>query len=345
MIFSNTEILIAGQNENDLISTFSIVACDPDGWSGNYPVAYWDENWRDLTIWGENQNSQPYGDYTSIIDETILHGFDGIYLDWVEAFEDESVITRAQIDGKDPATEMIEFIKQMREYASIRNPEFLIIQQNAASLLDGHPELLGKIDAIAQEAVWYDGDADVDWDNPNGYDYVNGSDLVNYYLEYLDQYLDGNIPVFTCEYALNNSDLAYEKSYDKGYIPYVTRRSLSRLTTTPPSGYGTTGQINQTDKTIPKTPQLEQNYPNPFNSVTRIKYSIPGKSHVLLKVFNLLGGHVITLVNKEQSEGLYEIEFETSLFSSQIFFYSLLVSTTQNGHEKFIDTKRMVLLK
>ncbi|MDX1699085.1 MAG: endo alpha-1,4 polygalactosaminidase [Melioribacteraceae bacterium] len=322
-----------------------IVSCDPDGWSGNYPVAYWDENWQDLTIWGQNQNSQPYGDYTSIIDETILHGFDGIYLDWVEAFEDERVMTRAQLENKDPAVEMINFIQKMRDYASIRNPEFIIIQQNAASLIEGHPELLSKIDAIAQEAVWYDGDADVDWENPAGYDYVNESDLVNYYMEYLEQYLDGNIPVFTCEYALDYADSAYKRSYDKGYIPYVTRRSLSRLTTTPPTGYGAVGQIDLQKGNITNTPKLEQNYPNPFNPKTYIKYYIPSKSHVLLKVYDLKGSLLKTLVDKEQSEGVYNIEFNSPIYSSQVFVYSLIVQNSLLNNFSFIDTRKMILLK
>lgn len=215
-----------------------IICHDPDGWSGNYPVAYWDSRWKDIIIYGNNQNSSPYGDYNSVIDEVIKDGFDGIYLDWVEAFEDENVMAAAQAAGKDPAVEMIAFIQEMKQYAAVRNPDFLIIQQNAASLIDGHPELTNVIDAIAQEAIWYDGDADVDWQSPDGYDYVNESSLVNYYNDYLRLYRNANIPVFDCEYALNYAGEAYSKSNNKGYIPYATRRSLLQLTTTPPPGYG-----------------------------------------------------------------------------------------------------------
>ena len=125
----------------------------------------------------------------------------------------------------------------MRDYATLRDPNFIIIQQNAASLIDGHPELTNVIDAIAQEAIWYDGDADVDWDDPNGYDYANGQDLVDYYIDYLWEYRVAGLPVFDCEYALEHAADAYTKSYDEDFIPYATRRSLSRLTTTPPPGY------------------------------------------------------------------------------------------------------------
>jgi len=217
-----------------------ILACDPDGWSGNYPVAYWDQDWKDIVIYGANQGSHPDRDYNSVIDEAIKDGFDGIYLDWVEGYENTDVIAAAQAEGKDPAVEMIAFIQEMRDYAAARNPDFLVIQQNAAALIDGHPELFNVIDAISQEAIWYDGDATDDWYDPDGYDWVNDADLTNYYIDYLDQYLTAGVPVFNCEYALEYAATAYANSYAEGYVPYVTRRSLSWLTTTPPPGYTST---------------------------------------------------------------------------------------------------------
>jgi endo-alpha-1,4-polygalactosaminidase (GH114 family) len=106
-------------------------------------------------------------------------------------------------------------------------------------LIDGHPELFNVIDAISQEAIWYDGDATDDWYDPDGYDWVNDADLTNYYIDYLDQYLTAGVPVFNCEYALEYAATAYANSYAEGYVPYVTRRSLSQLTTTHPPGYTT----------------------------------------------------------------------------------------------------------
>lgn len=63
---------------------------------------------------------------------------------------------------------------------------------------------------------------------------------------------------------------------------------------------------------------LHQNYPNPFNPSTTIKYSIPKQSNVTLKVFDVLGSEVTTLVNKEQSQGNYEVEFDGSELTSGI---------------------------
>ncbi|MBT8378968.1 MAG: T9SS type A sorting domain-containing protein [Ignavibacteria bacterium] len=89
---------------------------------------------------------------------------------------------------------------------------------------------------------------------------------------------------------------------------------------------------------IPKEYKLEQNYPNPFNPSTTIRYSLPKESFVTLKVYNLLGEEVATLINGEQIIGNYEIEFDASDLSSGIYLYSI-----QAGD--FVETKKMILLK
>jgi len=214
-----------------------IIARDPDGWVGNYPVAYWDSRWKDIIIYGRNQATTADRDYTSALDELLDDGFDGIYLDWVEGFENETVIAAAQAEGLDPAEEMVAFIAEIRDYARQRNPDFLVIQQNAAALIGEQPGLADHIDAIAQEGVWYDGVAGDDWDDVEGY-FLNDQELTGEYLDFLSQYLDAGLPVFNCEYALQEDAAdAYQLSLDESYVPYVTRRSLSRLTDTPPSGY------------------------------------------------------------------------------------------------------------
>lgn len=213
-----------------------ILTCDPDGWGGNYPVAYWDQNWKDIIINGIAPDPIKR-DYNSVIDEVIKDGFDGVYLDWVEAFKNTEVINAANTAGKNPAVEMIAFIQEMKAYAAIRNPDFIIIQQNAASLIDGHPELAAVINGIAQEAIWYDGNATDDWNDPNGYDLLNDATLTDGYLGYLNNYLSAGVTVFNCEYALDHADTAYTNSTNNNFIPYVTRRSLSKMTTTKPPGY------------------------------------------------------------------------------------------------------------
>jgi hypothetical protein len=91
---------------------------------------------------------------------------------------------------------------------------------------------------------------------------------------------------------------------------------------------------------------LEQNYPNPFNPATKISYSIPQTSKVTLKIFDILGKEVATLVNEELSPGEYTIEFNASSLTSGVYFYQITVGgpETSSG-QGIIQTKKMLLLK
>ncbi len=97
--------------------------------------------------------------------------------------------------------------------------------------------------------------------------------------------------------------------------------------------------INQISELVSDVYFLSQNYPNPFNPVTVIRYSLLVNRLVTLKVFDVLGNEVATLVNEKQNAGSYEVDFDGSNFSSGVYFYELAV----DGN--IIDTKRMVLLK
>jgi hypothetical protein len=89
---------------------------------------------------------------------------------------------------------------------------------------------------------------------------------------------------------------------------------------------------------IPIEFKLLQNYPNPFNPTTTIKIVIPKSSFVSIKVYDLLGREVATLVNEEKPAGNYEAEFDGSDLSSGIYFYHLQA-------DEFSVTKKMILLK
>jgi len=89
---------------------------------------------------------------------------------------------------------------------------------------------------------------------------------------------------------------------------------------------------------LPTEFSLEQNYPNPFNPATRIKYSIPELSFVALKVYDILGSEVATLVNEEKPMGTYEITWFAESLPSGVYFYQLNAGV-------FINTKKMILLK
>ncbi len=88
----------------------------------------------------------------------------------------------------------------------------------------------------------------------------------------------------------------------------------------------------------PSVFSLSQNYPNPFNPSTAISYQLPVNSFVTLKVYDVLGNEVATLVNEEKLAGEYEIEFNASEIGSGVYFYTLRAG-------EFIQSKKMLLLK
>jgi len=89
-----------------------------------------------------------------------------------------------------------------------------------------------------------------------------------------------------------------------------------------------------------------QNFPNPFNPTTKITYQIPELSFITLKVYDVLGNEIVTLVNIELPAGEYEVEFNAVGLPSGIYFYQLrAVDPESNSGQGFIETKKMVLMK
>lgn len=89
---------------------------------------------------------------------------------------------------------------------------------------------------------------------------------------------------------------------------------------------------------VPKNYSLEQNYPNPFNPTTNIKFALPVSGNVEVKVFDVLGNEVATIVNEYKSAGTYTADFDASSLSSGVYFYTL-----KSG--SFIESKKMLLVK
>jgi hypothetical protein len=83
---------------------------------------------------------------------------------------------------------------------------------------------------------------------------------------------------------------------------------------------------------------IEQNFPNPFNPTTSIQYQVSGTSNVTIKVYDVLGKDVATLVNETKTPGKYEVKFDGSTLSSGIYFYKLTAGD-------FIQTKKLILMK
>ncbi|MDP4175537.1 MAG: T9SS type A sorting domain-containing protein, partial [Bacteroidota bacterium] len=99
-----------------------------------------------------------------------------------------------------------------------------------------------------------------------------------------------------------------------------------------------TTDVNANSNAAPKDYELAQNYPNPFNPSTSIKYSIPQNSMVSLKVYDILGKEVASLVNEQKSAGSYEVNFNANSLSAGMYIYELKAGN-------FTQTKKMMLIK
>ncbi|MBI5403263.1 MAG: T9SS type A sorting domain-containing protein [Ignavibacteriae bacterium] len=106
----------------------------------------------------------------------------------------------------------------------------------------------------------------------------------------------------------------------------VIRRPLSELI-----------GIQNITSSIPNYFSLSQNYPNPFNPATNIKYQIANNKFISLKVFDILGKEIESLVNEKQSAGTYEVNWNGSQYPSGVYFYRLVT-------DGFTDTKKMILI-
>ena len=97
------------------------------------------------------------------------------------------------------------------------------------------------------------------------------------------------------------------------------------------------------EELIPHTVALYQNYPNPFNPTTTIRFDLEDNAKVTLKVYNVLGQEVTTLLkNEEMDYGEKEIEFDASKLSSGVYFYRL---TAQGEEFKISKKKKLMLVK
>ena len=89
---------------------------------------------------------------------------------------------------------------------------------------------------------------------------------------------------------------------------------------------------------VPSEFKLEQNYPNPFNPVTTINFSLPERSMVTLKVYNIVGEDVAILINEEREAGIHSVNFDANRLSSGVYFYKIQAGS-------YTSTKKMLLIK
>ncbi len=104
--------------------------------------------------------------------------------------------------------------------------------------------------------------------------------------------------------------------------------------------------VRQRASTLPAQPVLNQNYPNPFNPSTRISYNVPFESDVTLKIYDLLGGEMATLVNEKKRPGEYSLQWNAEGMPSGVYFYRMQARQTDGGQAgAFSVTRKLLLMK
>ena len=174
---------------------------------GNHKVRYWDPGWQAIVF--------------EYADRLLAAGFDGAYLDIIDAYEYFAGRGRATA-----AQEMADFVAAIARYIRARDPDFYIFPQNAPELAGLTTGYLDTVDGIGQEDLYYGYEADDQATRPS----------VTAELErHLDLFREADKLVLTVDYASTRAHVAdaYARARAKGYVPYVTVRALDELTINP----------------------------------------------------------------------------------------------------------------
>lgn len=184
-------------------------------WKGNRIISFCDEGWQ-RTILGDDDGRSVYNSIEpSPLYRLIELGLDGVYLDRVDVY---SEVGKACPDA---ARRMVAFVKRLAEHARRRNPDFLVILQNAEELLQ-HQDMVETIDAIAKEDLFYGVDHS---------EKKNDRDLVRDTLANLRLARAAGRPVFFIDYIRSRNKIAdaLGRGTDEGFIAYFGPRELDRL--------------------------------------------------------------------------------------------------------------------
>lgn len=269
-------------------------------WEGNYKVRFWDPGWQEIIF--------------TYLDTVIARGYDGIYMDIVDAYYYWSEEEGSRPDAD---TLMIEFVRALRAHADAlapepfalvpQNGEYIIVEVNVTDALK--QEYLGLIDGIGVEDLFFYGNKDNNnsW-NPDR----ERIDLVN-------EYKAAGLPVLSVEYLSDPSKITryIGEAVSRGYLPYVADRELDRLED------GLTGVTDPYHGPVPRT-AVYQNYPNPFNGATVIGYTLAEPGPVVCDLLDIRGRRVrrYDLGNRPAGDHILRIDSES--LHSGVYMYRLI---------------------
>ncbi|MGQ9706651.1 MAG: MJ1477/TM1410 family putative glycoside hydrolase [bacterium] len=176
-------------------------------WPGNYKVKYWYAEWQAIIF--------------SYVDKVIDAGFDGVYLDIIDAYEYWGSGGESGLERETAEQEMIDFVKAIADYARNKkgNASFGVFPQNGEGL-STHSDYVQIITGIGREDTWYT-------DNDQ-----NSQEDIDNVLFHLDVFKSASKLVLCTDYVAEDNliDDFYAKAIEKGYVPYATTRELDTLT-------------------------------------------------------------------------------------------------------------------
>ncbi|MEI6725938.1 MAG: MJ1477/TM1410 family putative glycoside hydrolase, partial [Actinomycetes bacterium] len=180
---------------------------NPD-WIDNYKVRFWEPGWQKLI----------YGTPQSYLDKIIADGYDGVYLDIIDAYEYWGPGGQGRPVRASAAQDMVDFVRALAHYARVvkGKPDFAIFPQNGASL-GKHPEYMAVVTGIGQEDTWYNGDVVPSWTAGN--------------VRALERFRRAGKLVLCTDYCRRPAhiDRFYRLAQAHGFVPYATVRDLDRM--------------------------------------------------------------------------------------------------------------------
>jgi cysteinyl-tRNA synthetase len=177
-------------------------------WAGDYWVRYWDPEWQAII----------YGSSDSYLDQILALGFDGVYLDRVDTY-----VYYYEKEGRETAArEMADFVIGIAEYARERRAGFGVFPQNAEELGTRFPDYLDAATGVGVEDLYYGYPRDHE---PSPADWTAEREAI------LDKWVEASKLVLTIDYTRvpEQIDDAYARAQARGYVPFVTVRSLGQL--------------------------------------------------------------------------------------------------------------------
>jgi cysteinyl-tRNA synthetase, unknown class len=189
-------------------------------WKGNRLIKFCSDGWQ-KTILGDANGKSVYNS----VDSSPLYrlmdlGFDGIYLDRVDVYE--------EVGKQCPNAEerMVDFVVKLAAHARKRNPHFMVILQNAEDLLK-HPRMVKALDAVAKESLFHG------WGGGDGSNTAttNSADSIKWSTDRMNLMKKAGRPVFVVDYPGSRvkADLSVKRIREQGYVPYIAPKSLGVL--------------------------------------------------------------------------------------------------------------------